>query len=300
MRKNINRFLTLIFSFLIYYPTLVLADSGLESNYESSDSLIGGIINAVMSSFSFLIKLFSEKPGSEDYPTSHIIVSILCIIILYTVFAVYQFKLDNKKEKKAIIKLGISLIPTVLFALLCFLTKFYLIIYSLILTVIIVTYIIIMKVKIKRRFNNEKAKLLEIDKEFDEEQFNLDVFNVYRDIQLAWSSFNLDKVKNNISEDLYEDYSKKLEELKSKNQKNIMDNIEYKSNEIKDIIVNNKEATITCEIEVICNDYIINNEDKVIKGKIDKKYNYKYRLIINKKDNNLILVKKKLLNTSIK
>lgn len=80
-----------------------------------------------------------------------------------------------------------------------------------------------------------------------------------------------------------------------------MDEIEFKSNNIVYINVEDNIEKVICEMNVSCYDYIINNEEKVIKGEKDKKYDYTYRLSFNKnlKDNKLILEDKKLLNTKI-
>ena len=42
----------LLFTLLAFTPIIVMADSGLDSNYESSGSMVGGIINALLSVFS--------------------------------------------------------------------------------------------------------------------------------------------------------------------------------------------------------------------------------------------------------
>ena len=49
-------------------------------------------------------------------------------------------------------------------------------------------------------------------------------------------------------------------------------------------------------MKVSCYYYILENEDKVVKGKRDKVYKYKYELVFNKnlKDNKYVLVSKKI------
>ena len=90
-------------------------------------------------------------------------------------------------------------------------------------------------------------------------------------------------------------YIKKLDELKKKKQKNIMENIEYKSCKITDVEMIDDTTNISVEMKVKCIDYIINDKDKVVKGKKDKPFEYKYKLIFSKsKKCDYVLIKKKL------
>lgn len=294
--KKLKQLLNLIIITLINTPIMVLADSGLDSNYKESSSVVGSIISVIMQCFSPIVAVLTEKPGSKDYLGCHIAVGVVCLLILVIVILIYQFKIDKKKETKAIIKIGISLIPTIIFGLICFLTKLYLFVYILILLIYIIPYIIICNTKIKEYFKEEVSKL-----NFKEEEFSKEAFDIYKDLQLAWCDFNLNKVKNIISDELYDNYSKKLDELKNNNKKNIMNDIELKSNKIKDIIVKDDIISITCDMEVECFDYIINDKDEVTDGKKDKKYNYKYKLVFSKniKDKKYKLISKKIKNIKI-
>ena len=284
LKKLLNSFIIIL---LINTPMMVFADSGLDSNYKSSDSIVGALINTVLSLISPIVKLLSVKVTDKDYNTYQIIVIITCILIIFIVTLVYIFKLNKKKE--TLKKLGISIIPVFIFLLFSFITKLPLIIYFFILTLYIIIYIIVMKKLIKKRINNAKEEI-----NFNEEEFNKTAFNLYKEIQIAWCNFDLNKLKKLIDEKMYNEYTKKLEELQKHKQKNIMTDIEYKNNKIIDIRVEESIEIIECEMEVICYDYIINDNDEVIKGKKDKKYNYIYKLVFNKIKNNYILVNKKM------
>ena len=110
-------------------------------------------------------------------------------------------------------------------------------------------------------------------------------------------NFELDSIKDIISEEIYNKYQTQLEKLKADKKKNIMEDIQYKSNKITDIKIENNIEIVECEMKVTCYDYIINNEEKVVKGKKDKKINYLYSLTFNKNlnDNKYILVGKRML-----
>ena len=136
MKKKI--FNLIIILVMICMPIIVKADSGLDAFPEQSDSPIGAIVNSVGPVGSIFGELLSSKPGSENYNSYHIAIVIICLIPLFIVTAVYIFKLF-KKSKTTLFKLGISLIPTIIYAIFCFLTRLDLILYILIL----IFYIII-------------------------------------------------------------------------------------------------------------------------------------------------------------
>ncbi len=294
MKQLKQLILTILLITITAIPMIVNADSGFDSNYGSSTSPGEAIMSGGSSGLSILGELIQAQPSDKDYKACHIILGIICIIVLYIVTCVYIFKLDGTKKKnakKVLILLGIGLIPTLIFSLFCFLTKLQLILYIFILLILIIPYIIVSKNILKKRLKNKILKL----KDFDQNKFNQEVFEVYKDIQIAWMNFDYKTLKELVSEEIYNKYKKQLEELKSKNQKNIMDNIEFKSNKITDVIIN--DNIIECEMNVTCIDYIIDNEDKLIKGKKDKICNYTYRLVFTKdlKNNKYKLIEKKML-----
>lgn len=301
MNKLKQIFMFILLSILTI-PVVVNADSGFDSNYGSGNNTSAGeaIMSVGSSGLSFTSKLIQAEPGSKDYKTSHIILSIICIIILYIVACIYIFKLDGTKKKnakKVLILLVIGLIPTLVFSLFCFLTQLQLILYIFILLILIIPYIIISKKILKNRLKNKILQVQEIDKNFNEKDSSTEMFNLYKDIQVAWMNFDYTKLKNSVSEEIYSKYEKLLDELKSKNQKNIMDNIELKKNKITDISIDNNIERVECEMQVTCIDYIIDNEEKLIKGKKDKFCNYTYRLVFTKNlsTNKYTLIEKKML-----
>ena len=282
---------------LLLTPIIVRADSGLDSNYEPSKSLVEAGISAGSSGLSFVGDLFTIKPGSEDYIKLHMIISIICLVIIYIVTCVYLYKILNKEKnfKNTLFLLAISIIPTLIMSLVYFLTTIQLIFYITVLVIYIIIFSIISKIISKKRLNKQLLKLKNLDKKFSEDNFNKEAFDIYKEIQYAWMNNDLNKLKNLVSDEIYNKYREKLDELNSKNRKNIMDKIEFKSNKIIDIKINNS-IYITCEMKVTCIDYIIENDEKIVKGKKDKIYNYSYKLSFNKdiKNNKLILVQKKI------
>lgn len=300
MKKIINKVLLIINMVILCIPMMALADSGLESKYESSPSIVGALISTFLQCFSFLVKLLTKSPSDENFILCRNLTVIICLIVLYIVVAVHLFKLDHKNEKKTLTKLSISLILPLIYSLICFLVKMYTFIYLCIFIVILITFIIIINRIIKKRFNNDYEELKRIDKSYNEEEFINDSFEVFKEIQLLWSESDLNKIKKLVSDDIYNDYVKKIDELKKQERKNVMDNIILKTNKIVDVIID-KDITIKCKMNITCIDYIIDKDNKVVKGKKEKPINYIYELSFKKKinDNKLILVKKKLIKTKV-
>lgn len=117
---------------------------------------------------------------------------------------------------------------------------------------------------------------------FDIEQFNKKVFDNYKAIQIAWMNFELENIRDLISDEIFNMYSMQLETLKVKGQKNMMENIEYISNAISDIKIENDNIAITTLLQVSCNDYIVDEKNNVVRGKKNQKMYYKYKLTFTK------------------
>jgi len=282
----------------IYFAT-INGNSGLDSKYESSGSIIDAILSSASSLLSTIL-LIKSNPGDKDYNENHIILSVICIIVFYIVTNVYIFKLkkDIENSKKKVFNiLGITLIPTLIFSLLCLLTKLQLILYIFILIIYIIILKTIINKKIKNNLKKKISDVKEIDKSFNEKEFNTLSFNLYKEIQYAWCSYKIYKTKDIISEEIYSNYKEKIDKLKLDKQKNVMDKIELKSNKIVDIKIENNIEIIECEMNATCYDYIIDDKDKVVKGKKDKVQKYSYKLVFNKdlNTNKYVLVEKKIL-----
>lgn len=294
----------ILLAIIMFVPFVVQADSGLDSNYEKTGSLGEALVSVASSLFSFFGEILKNNPGDKDYNTSHLIISIICIIVFYICTNICIFKLDsirNKNKKRILILLVISLIPTILFSLLCLLTNTYLILYIFLLAIYIILFNIITSIILKIRISRKINKVKKIDTDFNKKEISKELFNSYKNIQLAWMDSTLTILKDLVSKEIYNDYKTKLEELNKNNQKNIMSSIELKSNKITNVKINNNIETIECEMTIICYDYIVDGEDKVIKGKNDKKYNYLYRLTFerNIKNNKYTLIEKKLLKIKL-
>lgn len=115
--------------------------------------------------------------------------------------------------------------------------------------------------------------------------FYQETFQIYKHIQIAWMNFDLESIKSFVSDEIYNMYNLQLKTLQLKGQKNIMHNIKYINAYIDFINIENNTITISEMMLVKCKDYIINSDNKVIRGNKKQNLYYKYKLTFIKKLN---------------
>ncbi len=114
---------------------------------------------------------------------------------------------------------------------------------------------------------------------FNIEEFNEKAYQMFYDIQIAWMNFDYDKLKELLTDELYNTYLMDLEALKIKNQKNTMKDF----NLIKSGLISLVEENNTYIAKVLVNtefyDYIEDiNTGKVLRGTSNRKFNNTYIL----------------------
>jgi hypothetical protein len=87
------------------------------------------------------------------------------------------------------------------------------------------------KKKIKQNSEMLLNKLLEKE-QTTKEEFYKKLFNIYKDVQISWMNFDYDKMKNLVSDEMFNMYHSQLQTLELSNQKNIMKKIKYNSCEL--------------------------------------------------------------------
>lgn len=97
-----------------------------------------------------------------------------------------------------------------------------------------------------------------------------EIFDTYKDIQIAWMNFDYDKLATLCGDELYNTYMTQLETLKLKGQKNIMEDFFIQDiyfNEIKSL---EDVIYITVTLKVKQRDYVVDKENKVVFGNKNK------------------------------
>lgn len=113
---------------------------------------------------------------------------------------------------------------------------------------------------------NMEEKIKKILPNFKEEQLKQDVFTIYKKIQVAWMDFDYDTLRKYCTDELYNMYYQQLEVLKQKKQKNVMKNFSQKDFYIVDFSYNEKEIAIKVRTIIKCYDYVVSENNQVVRG----------------------------------
>lgn len=259
-----------------YNVLLVGADSGFDTSYDSGRGWDSG---SDWGGSSWDSGSSSSGESSLDPITFLLIIFGFFTFWFYHVIAEKILKIKDEKKYPKIYKIGY---PFLIFFIIFFIFGGAYFLISIIFYFVIRIVIFIeakksKKLKEKIVLNKNTNNLL--DKDFDELEFNKQVFNIYKDLQIAWMNFDYDKIKELANDEICNMYVNQLETLKIKNQQNIMSNIEYLEGYIIDYKkVNNKEI-FKVYLCVSCYDYIINTKNNnIVRGNKNKKVILSYVL----------------------
>ena len=107
-------------------------------------------------------------------------------------------------------------------------------------------------------------------------EFKEMAYNKYLDIQKAWSEFDYDKLRNNLTDELYNSYIMQLDALKVKNQKNLMSHFKCLDTKITDVREENGLLNVSIYLKVEMYDYVVDSDDKVVRGTKNHKLEIQY------------------------
>lgn len=132
-----------------------------------------------------------------------------------------------------------------------------------------------------------KTELIkEVLPDFDKNEFRQTTFKIYKNIQEAWMEFDYETLKKNTTNELYNTYHSELLALKAKKQKNIMKNFELLDFEIVDMEKGIENVSLKIRALIKCNDYVIDKNEKVVRGTDKRKVVYNYEMTFTKGINN--------------
>lgn len=114
---------------------------------------------------------------------------------------------------------------------------------------------------------------------FDIEEFNFKAYQIFYDTQMAWMEFDYDKLKELLTDELYNSYIMDLDVLKVKNQKNTMKGFELIDSYIFDLKEVNDKYIAKVYLNVSFYDYVENiNTGSILRGTSSRKLNNTYVL----------------------
>ena len=120
-------------------------------------------------------------------------------------------------------------------------------------------------------------QIKEIMANFNIETFKSKVYKTFYDVQMAWMDFDYDKLKDLLTDELYNTYVMDLDALKLKNQKNVMKDFQLLDNKLIYLEEQNDKYIARVVLEVKFYDYIEDSKThKVLRGssrtKLDNTY----------------------------
>ena len=117
-----------------------------------------------------------------------------------------------------------------------------------------------------------------IDPNLNLYEFKNEAFNIYKDVQEAWMNLDDGKIRTLTTDELYNMYSMQLYTLRVKNEKNIMKEINLVTASLTNLKIENNIETATVIMTVNCYDYIVDSQNKVVRGNDKNKIEITYEL----------------------
>lgn len=171
--------------------------------------------------------------------------------------------------------------------------------------VIIIIIIIVISVKSKnggktissttKLTNNLAAinKIKELLPNFNETEFLQNGYKMFLDIEDAWMNFDMEKVHNIMTDEMFNMYESQLSSMEVKGEQNIMKGFELKSSAIKGVNKQNDNIEITTQYIIEFYDYIINKQTgAVLRGSSTRKLRMHYEFTFIMTDNETAKVDK--------
>lgn len=124
-----------------------------------------------------------------------------------------------------------------------------------------------------------------IDPSFTEETFKSKVNNIFVLLYSSVMNKDIKRVDHFISDDIFNEYSLKIEKLKNNNHIQMYDQLNVKSTKIKNVDISDEKIVITVELISRALDYIMDSNGNIIKGNDKNRIELEHILILEKTRN---------------
>ncbi len=121
-------------------------------------------------------------------------------------------------------------------------------------------------------------KIKQILPHFDKNAFRMQVFMMYKEIEVAWMNFDYETLRKYVTDELYNQNHSQLIALQMKKQKNVMKDFELKAFEVVGMERVEKTIALKVRMTVECKDYVVDKENKVVRGTDKQKMVYDYEM----------------------
>lgn len=127
-------------------------------------------------------------------------------------------------------------------------------------------------------------ELIKYDKNFNEASFKSYIDNIFVKLFTAVMLDELDTIKHFLSDNVYQEYQSKINDLKAKKVTQIYDELNVKTSNIESIEISDAEFKVSVNLTARYLDYLINSESgDFISGNNQTREEKKYRLVFIKK-----------------
>lgn len=158
--------------------------------------------------------------------------------------------------------------------------------FMIVVVIFIVVFVIANEISKRKTEANQTIKskdmdldlISKIDPNLNLYEFKNEAFNIYKDVQEAWMNLDDGKIRTLTTDELYNMYSMQLDTLRVKNEKNIMKEINLVTASLTNLKIENNIETATVIMTVNCYDYIVDSQNKVVRGNDKNKIEITYEL----------------------
>lgn len=113
----------------------------------------------------------------------------------------------------------------------------------------------------------------------EDEATMAECFKIYCDVQMAWMEFNYDKMRELVTDELFNQYQNQLKQLELKGEKNIMSNFLYNGGHVVRRYQENGIDYVEVELITDFYDYIVNQDNEIVRGSNANKVSMVYDLL---------------------
>ncbi len=106
---------------------------------------------------------------------------------------------------------------------------------------------------------------------FNSLEFQVKVFDIYKIVQTAWTNFDYETIRKNVTDELYNMYKVQLDTLKKQQRISITKDFALKYFDIVGMEIKKEMVSLTVFMKVECYDYVVNSKGKVIRGSAKRK-----------------------------
>lgn len=132
-----------------------------------------------------------------------------------------------------------------------------------------------------------------IDTTLNSKEIKEEAFSLYKKLEVAKTKKDNNTIKEILTEELYLEKIKELEELKKLGQKLVATNIKLQDSKILSIKKENKKIIANIYLYVSQYDYVIDKKKNIVRGNDKSEYQIEYKLTIEKNEDDNFKISKK-------